>query len=88
LPGVATNRASTRRYDIRLRGALGETTLSAFPTMRGVVRGAETVLSGVLCDRAALHGVLAQIEALNLDLIEVRSADVVRRPPPSRRTGP
>jgi hypothetical protein len=29
-------------------------------------------LSGVLADQAALYGVLAQIEALGLELIEVR----------------
>jgi len=30
------------------------------------------VLHGVLPDQAALHGVLAQIEALGLELLEVR----------------
>jgi hypothetical protein len=33
--------------------------------------GAHTVLTGVL-DRSALYGVLAEIEALGLDLLEVR----------------
>jgi hypothetical protein len=32
----------------------------------------ETVLTGLLEDRAALFGVLAQVEALGLDLLEVR----------------
>jgi hypothetical protein len=30
------------------------------------------VLSGVLADQPALHGVLSQIEALGLELLEVR----------------
>jgi hypothetical protein len=30
------------------------------------------VLTGALPDRAALHGVLAEIEALGLELLEVR----------------
>jgi hypothetical protein len=30
------------------------------------------LLTGPLCDRAALHGVLAEIEALGLELLEVR----------------
>jgi hypothetical protein len=30
------------------------------------------VLTGALCDQAALHGVLAEIEALGLELLEVR----------------
>ena len=32
----------------------------------------ETVLTGRLPDQAALHGVLAQIEALGLELIEIK----------------
>jgi hypothetical protein len=34
-------------------------------------RGAHTVLTGIL-DQAALYGVLNQVEALGLDLLEVR----------------
>ena len=34
-------------------------------------QGPETVLTGVL-DRPGLHGVLAEIEAFGLDLLEVR----------------
>jgi hypothetical protein len=58
-------------YEIRIRGRLGATALSAFPSMGSELKGGETVLTGVL-DRAALFGVLAQIEALGLDLLEVR----------------
>ena len=36
------------------------------------LKGSETVLTGLLEDRSALFGVLAQIEALGLDLLEVR----------------
>jgi len=35
-------------------------------------QGADTVLTGLLPDRSALYGVLAEIEALGLDLIELR----------------
>jgi hypothetical protein len=35
-------------------------------------KGGETVLTGLLADRSALFGVIAQIEALNLDLLELR----------------
>jgi hypothetical protein len=34
--------------------------------------GGDTVLTGPLPDRAALHGVIAEIEALGLELLEVR----------------
>lgn len=59
-------------YEIRLRGILGEILLGAFPGLTAWEDHGETVLSGTLPDQAALHGVLAQVEALNLELIEVR----------------
>lgn len=60
-------------YHIRVRGHLGETTRSAFPALAAQVSGADTLLTGPL-DRAALHGVLAEIETLGLELLEVRRA--------------
>lgn len=60
-------------YEIRVRGRLGATVLGAFPTLRAQWRGPDTVLQGALPDQAALHGVLAQIERLALELLEVRS---------------
>jgi hypothetical protein len=36
------------------------------------MEGSETVLTGVLEDRSAVFGVLAQIEALGLELLELR----------------
>jgi hypothetical protein len=62
----------TYRYRIRIRGHLGETMLSAFPALRAQVSDADTVLTGPLADNAALFGVLAQVEALGLELLEVR----------------
>ena len=59
------------RYAIRVNGHLGATVLSAFPAMAAQQDGAQTVLTGLL-DQAALHGLLADIEALGLDLVEVR----------------
>jgi hypothetical protein len=40
--------------------------------MLSEVKSGETVLTGSLADRSALFGVLAQIEALGLELLEVR----------------
>ena len=59
-------------YTIRIKGRLGATALSAFPTMVPEVEGSDTVLNGPLTDPSALFGVLAQIEALGLELLEVR----------------
>jgi hypothetical protein len=36
------------------------------------LKGSETELTGLLEDRSAVFGVLAQIEALGLDLLELR----------------
>jgi hypothetical protein len=58
-------------YTIRIHGHLGATLLSAFPALAARADGQCTVLTGLL-DRSALYGVLAEIEALSLDLLEVR----------------
>ena len=61
-------------YTIRIKGRLGATALSAFPSMAHELKGGETVLTGWLEDRSALFGVLAQIEGLGLELLEVRQS--------------
>ena len=59
-------------YEIRVRGRLGETICSAFPDLQARPDGDDTVLAGMLADQAALYGVLAEAEALGLELIEIR----------------
>jgi len=63
--------AAAVRYAIRIRGQLGATLLFAFPAMVSQWQDPDTVLTGCL-DRSALFGVLAEVEALGLDLLEVR----------------
>jgi hypothetical protein len=63
-------------YTIRIKGRLGPTALSAFPSMVSESKGSETVLTGLLEDRSALFGVLAQIEALGLELLELRQIQI------------
>ncbi len=58
-------------YMIRINGCLGATVLSAFPAPAPQHHGAHTVLTGLL-DRSALYGVLGEIEALGLDLLEMQ----------------
>ena len=62
----------TWRYEIRVRGIPGETLLSAFPELHARTRNGDTVLVGALPDQSALHGALVRIEALGLELLEVR----------------
>ena len=64
--------ARRQRYQIRVRGRLGQTIRSAFPALQARAEGGDTVLTGALADQAALYGVLAEAEALGLELIEVR----------------
>jgi hypothetical protein len=74
----AERESGPRRYQVRVRGRLGLTLQSAFPALEARAEGGDTVLAGVLADQAALYGVLAEAEALGLELIEVR-----RLPPES-----
>ena len=69
-------------YTIRINGHLGAMVLSAFPAMAPRRHGADTVLTGLL-DRSALYGVLAEIDALGLDLLEVRQLTPDRKSPGS-----
>jgi hypothetical protein len=64
--------AAAQLYQIRVRGRLGKTIRSAFPTLRARLDSGDTVLTGVLADQAAVYGVLAEAEALSLELIEIR----------------
>ena len=68
-------------YQIQVDGHLGPTFLAAFPALTPRYQGTETVLTGLLPDSSALYGVLAELEALGLDLLEVRKVRP-RRPPP------
>ena len=65
-------------YQIRVRGHLGPMMRRAFPALQAQTQAGDTVLRGV-ADQAALHGVLARVEELGLELIEVRRLDEVSR---------
>ena len=67
-------------YVIRIDGHLGPTVLSAFPALAPRHHCGQTVLTGLL-DQSALYGVLAEIEALGLDLLEIRKLTPERQSP-------
>jgi hypothetical protein len=62
----------TSRYEIRVRGRLGEKVAARFEGFDMEVEPVETVLRGPVRDQSALHGILEQIESLGLELVEVR----------------
>jgi hypothetical protein len=64
--------SASQRYEIRVRGHLGATLRRAFPALHAETQDGDTLLRGALQDQSALHGVLAQIEALGLELLELR----------------
>ena len=72
-------------YTIRIKGRLGATALSAFPSMVPELKDGETLLTGPLKDRSELFGVLGQLEALGLDLLELRQIQGEARTPASAR---
>ncbi|MCQ4206021.1 hypothetical protein [Streptomyces longispororuber] len=59
-------------FEIRVRGRIGEAYRTAFGELTMVLRPAETVLLGTRLDQAALYGILDRIQALGLELLEVR----------------
>src|SRR4029079_3989946 len=70
--GVAT---TPGLYTIRISGRLGATALSSLPSIVCELESGERVLTGLLEDRSALFGVIAQIEALGLELVELRRSE-------------
>lgn len=69
--GASTARPG--RYEVRVRGPIGPTILEAFPLLSARRAGTDTVLAGRLPDQSALYGLIHQLEALGLELLEVRS---------------
>jgi hypothetical protein len=63
------------RYEIRVRGRLGQSVAERFDGFEAEVEPAETVLRGDIRDQSELHGLLSRIEALGLELVEVRQLD-------------
>jgi hypothetical protein len=59
-------------YEIRVSGVLPTEALLDFDRLTAEVEPFETVVRGPLRDQAALHGLLARLEALGIQLLEVR----------------
>ena len=74
-------------YQIRVRGRLGRTMRRAFPALHAETRAEDTLLTGALADQAALFGVLTQVEALGLELVEVRRCESPGRVTPPHPSG-
>jgi hypothetical protein len=73
-------------YEIRIKGTLPPEALLDFEGLTAAVEPVETVVHGPLPDQAALHGLLARLEILGVQLLEIhRLKD--RSPDEPARTG-
>ena len=63
------------RYELRIKGRLGEALLGTFAGFDAEVEPVETVLRGDIEDQAALHGVLERIHEAGLEIVEVRKVE-------------
>jgi hypothetical protein len=59
-------------YEIRITGVLPPEALLDFEHLTASVEPVETVVHGSLADQAALHGLLARLESLGVQVLEVR----------------
>ncbi len=68
-------------YEIRVRGRVSSAALERLEGLKGGPGAVETVLHGPVRDQAELHGLLARITALGLELVEVRRLPLTRSSP-------
>ena len=59
-------------YAFRISGRVPPALTAALAPLRSVPTSADTLLVGPVTDRAALHGYIAHLEALGLELVELR----------------
>ena len=72
-------------YEIRVTGILPPGALRDFEGLAPSVRPVETLVHGQLPDQAALHGLLARLEMLGVQILEVRRLHDRSRPAQARR---
>jgi hypothetical protein len=62
-------------YDIRVRGVLDSHWSAWFDGLQVTSDGHETSITGPVTDQSALHGLLAKVRDLGLELLAVRRID-------------
>ena len=62
------------RYEIRIACALSDTIRAAFPELEAVqLSASSTVLSGLIRDQSELHGFVARLGDLGIEITEIRT---------------
>jgi hypothetical protein len=59
-------------YEIRIRGRVGDSVLLAFEGLTATTEPVETILYGPIPDQEALHELLTRLQALGLEVVEIR----------------
>ena len=60
------------KYEFRIRGRLSQPDLDRLDMLEPGRERVETVLHGPVRDQAELHGIIESVQALGLELIEMR----------------
>jgi hypothetical protein len=66
---------SPTRYEIRVEGVLDSRWAAWFEGLQVKSEGSQTVISGLVADQPALHGLLVKVRDLGLCLVAVRRLD-------------
>ncbi|HZD69490.1 MAG TPA: hypothetical protein VFA45_11430 [Actinomycetes bacterium] len=59
-------------YEIRIKGRVGDSLLSAFEGLAVTVEPVETVVYGPIPDQNTLHELLTKLQSLGLEVVELR----------------
>ena len=59
----------SNEYSFRVRGRISPDIVAALDPLQPAVVASETELRGVVVDQAALHGILARLEQLGVELV-------------------
>jgi len=59
----------SNEYSFRVRGRISPDIVAALEPLQPAVVTSETELRGVLVDQAALHGIIARLEQLGVELV-------------------
>ena len=59
-------------YEIRIKGRVNDSQLSAFEGLDVTTEPVETIVYGPLADQEAVHRLLIRLESLGLEVVELR----------------
>jgi hypothetical protein len=74
-PPAGAGPAEPAHYEFRVRGVLEPRWSGWVEGLQVTSDGRETIIAGPVTDQAALHGLLAKVRDLGLELLSVRRID-------------